>query len=600
MDYVKIILFLCVLFLVQADEKTHKYKENEAVLLWVNKVGPFNNPMETYPYYKSHIPFCNRASELQVAHSEFHYERWEGLGSLLEGNNLVHSGIPIKYKRNQEKQTICTMKLDAKKMKYLTDGIKSSYWFSMYLDELPIWGMVGEMIAEDATPELSRPYVYTHKSFQVGYNDNRIIEVNLTSEEPELLTLGASGTLEIKMTYSVSWVEVTDKSFKQRFDRYLDFGFFEHQIHWFSLFNSFMMVIFLVGLVSLILMRTLRQDYERFTERDIDEINLDTVVDETGWKQVHGDVFRAPPNLPLFAAIIGTGYQLLFSCLIVILASILNRLYHSRGSITTTTIFVFALNSFVAGYISSSTFLEYSSLDDPRWKQTILYTGGLYPLLIIVVMFCLNTLSWMYKASTTISFKIILGVFFIFCVQLVLLVVGTQVGRRTHKQLRFPCRVTSFQRPIPLTEWYMQRWFISFIGGTLPFGSIFIEMYFIFTSFWNYKFYYVYGFSLLVLAILIIVTVSVSIVATYFLLNAEDYRWKWSSIMSGGSTSVYVFLYSVFYFYTKTSMTGFFQTSFYFGYMFMFSSALFFFGAAVAYSGTRLFVRAIYENIKSD
>ena len=36
--------------------------------------------------------------------------------------------------------------------------------------------------------------------------------------------------------------------------RYLDQDFFEHQIHWFSIFNSFMMVIFLVGLVLLILM----------------------------------------------------------------------------------------------------------------------------------------------------------------------------------------------------------------------------------------------------------------------------------------------------------------------------------------------------------
>jgi hypothetical protein len=28
---------------------------------------------------------------------------------------------------------------------------------------------------------------------------------------------------------------------------------------------------------------------------------------------------------------------------------------------------------------------------------------------------------------------------------------------------------------------------IALVGGLLPFGSIFIEMYFIFTSFWNYK-----------------------------------------------------------------------------------------------------------------
>ena len=114
------------------------------------------------------------------------------------------------------------------------------------------------------------------------------------------------------------------------------------------------------------------------------------------------------------------------------------------------------------------------------------------------------------------------------------------------------------------------------------------------------EFYYVYGFSLLVLAILIVVTVCVAIVSTYFLLNAEDYRWKWSAIMSGGSSALYVFLYSIFYFYTKTSMNGLFQTTFYFGYMLMFSSALFFLGAATAYSGVRFFVSVIYENIKSD
>lgn len=38
------------------------------------------------------------------------------------------------------------------------------------------------------------------------------------------------------------------------------------QIHWFSIFNSFMMVIFLVGLVSMILMRTLRKDYARYSK----------------------------------------------------------------------------------------------------------------------------------------------------------------------------------------------------------------------------------------------------------------------------------------------------------------------------------------------
>lgn len=47
-------------------------------------------------------------------------------------------------------------------------------------------------------------------------------------------------------------------------------SFFHMQIHWFSIFNSFMMVIFLTGLVSMILMRTLRNDYAKYAREDDD------------------------------------------------------------------------------------------------------------------------------------------------------------------------------------------------------------------------------------------------------------------------------------------------------------------------------------------
>ncbi len=120
-----------------------------------------------------------------------------------------------------------------------------------------------------------------------------------------------------------------------------------------------------------------------------------------------------------------------------------------------------------------------------------------------------------------------------------LVVAGTLVGRKFAAKDDFPCRVNHLKRPIPEGRWcvrctapaaslnpvparrYTHPVTLALAGGVLPFGSIFIEMYFIFTSFWNYKFYYVYGFMLLVYVILIIVTVCVTIVATYCLLNAE-------------------------------------------------------------------------------
>ncbi len=104
----------------------------------------------------------------------------------------------------------------------------------------------------------------------------------------------------------------------------------------------------------------------------------------------------------------------------------------------------------------------------------------------------------------------------------------------------------------------------------------------------------------LVFVILTIVTVCVTIVVTYFLLNNEDYRWPWTSFAASSSTAGYVLLYSIYYFFMKTKMSGFFQTLFYFSYMAIFCLALGLMCGTLGYSGCAVFVRRIYKNIKSD
>ena len=84
-----------------------------------------------------------------------------------------------------------------------------------------------------------------------------------------------------------------------------------------------MMVIFLTGLVAMILLRTLRNDYTKYTRDDDDIESLERDInEESGWKLVHGDVFRPPPNLALLAALLGTGVQLALLVLFVILITI--------------------------------------------------------------------------------------------------------------------------------------------------------------------------------------------------------------------------------------------------------------------------------------
>ena len=121
-----------------------------------------------------------------------------------------------------------------------------------------------------------------------------------------------------------------------------------------------------------------------------------------------------------------------------------------------------------------------------------------------------------------------------------------------------------------------------------------------------------------VFLILLTVTVCVTIVCTYFLLNAEDYRWQWTSFLSAASTAGYVYFYSFYYFFFKTKyellagcqrrilmiyffrMYGLFQTTFYFGYMALFSLGLGLMCGTLGYVGTALFVRRIYGTVKID
>ncbi|KAH1040397.1 hypothetical protein J1N35_042140 [Gossypium stocksii] len=566
-----------------ASESDHKYQSDDPVTLWVNKVGPYNNPQETYNYYS--LPFCHPGNN--PAH------KWGGLGEVLGGNELIDSQIDIKFRKNVDKSTICQLELDEAKVRQFKDAIENSYWFEFFMDDLPLWGFVGEL-HPDKNSDNGKHVLYTHKNIVIKYNKDQIIHVNLTQESPKPLEAGRV----LDMTYSVKWLQ-TNVTFARRFDVYLDYPFFEHQIHWFSVFNSFMMVIFLTGLVSMILMRTLRNDYAKYAREDDDLESLERdVSEESGWKLVHGDVFRPPRYLALLSAVVGTGAQLAMLVLLVILLAIVGTLYVGRGAIVTTFILCYAFTSFISGYVSGG---MYSRNGGKNWIKAMILTASLFPFMCFGIGFILNTIAIFYGSLAAIPFGTMVVVFVIWAfISFPLALLGTVVGRNWSGAPNNPCRVKTIPRPIPEKKWYLTPSVVSMMGGLLPFGSIFIEMYFVFTSFWNYKVYYVYGFMLLVFLILIIVTICVTIVGTYFLLNAENYHWQWTSFFSAASTAIYVYLYSVYYYHVKTKMSGFFQTSFYFGYTLMFCLGLGILCGAVGYLGSNLFVRRIYRNIKCD
>ncbi|KAI8091041.1 uncharacterized protein B0P05DRAFT_485514 [Gilbertella persicaria] len=573
------------------DEHNHVYKEGDEVVVWMNTVGPLNNRQETYPYFQ--LPFC------QGPHSLEHHH--ETLGEALQGMDLVNSGIPLQYKKDEANKLYCTKVLDAKDIDVLRYAVDNQYWYTMFVDDLPVSGIVGRDANEGETERTTDPHfkalhVYTHKSFSIQYNNDKIISVSLQHASPVELKYNQQ-SLELSFTYSIDW-NPTDIAFEDRFDSLLETDFFEHKVHWLSIFSSFMMVLFLTGLVSVILLRTVKRDFTRYDrEEGLTDFDRD-LGDEYGWKQVHGDVFRQPPRLMLMSILMGTGSQLVILSAVVILYTILGDLYAERATILTATIFLYALTSFVAGYTSARYYIRYGGKD---WVKTFIMTASLWPGAVSLICGFINTLAIYYNSSRAISFYTLLSIvalWIFLCFPLTLL--GTIVGRNWGSQPDFPCRVNPIPRPIPEKIWYAEPLVIVMLGGILPFASIFIEIYFIFTSFWTYKIYYVYGFMLLVFVILLIVSACVSIVSTYFLLNSEDHRWHWVSFMTCASTAGYVYLYSIYYFMVKTKMTGMFQTSFYFGYTALLSLGMFCMLGFVGHVAAGQFVRKIYQNVKID
>ena len=69
-------------------------------------------------------------------------------------------------------------------------------------------------------------YIWTHKKFDIGYNDNRIVDVNLTSESKVQI----QPNTKLTFSYEVAW-KLSKRLFTNRFDKYLDPGFFQHKVN---------------------------------------------------------------------------------------------------------------------------------------------------------------------------------------------------------------------------------------------------------------------------------------------------------------------------------------------------------------------------------
>ena len=121
------------------------------------------------------------------------------------------------------------------------------------------------------------------------------------------------------------------------------------QVQWFSIINSVVIILLLLVFLATILLRVLKNDFVRFTA----DTELGEEAEESGWKYVHGDVFRFPSNTNLFAAMLGVGTQMLALTSSLFVLALLNFfLPHHRGTMLATGALLYALTAGVAGYTS--------------------------------------------------------------------------------------------------------------------------------------------------------------------------------------------------------------------------------------------------------
>merc|ERR1711991_256660 len=164
--------------------------------------------------------------------------------------------------------------------------------------------------------------------------------------EPPLIISGAgkaSGET-VAWTYSVEWVR-SEVKWSTRWDIFLhEEG--DDQIHWFSIINSLMIVVFLTGIVAVIMLKTVSADFRKYRELETQE----EAQEETGWKLVHGDVFRPPSHEMLLSVFVGNGVQVLTMTGLTLLVALLGFLSPAnRGALLTSILVLYALMGIQAG-----------------------------------------------------------------------------------------------------------------------------------------------------------------------------------------------------------------------------------------------------------
>uniref|UniRef100_A0A4W3IGQ9 Transmembrane 9 superfamily member n=1 Tax=Callorhinchus milii TaxID=7868 RepID=A0A4W3IGQ9_CALMI len=530
----------------------------------------------------------------------------ENLGQVLFGERIESSPYKFAFNKHEACTAVCMKPYDPKdkssvdKLSFIKKGILLNYQHHWIIDNMPVtWCYdvedgqkfcnpgfpIGCFVTQDGHPkdacvinsEFNKKntyYVFNHVDILITYHSGnkeewegaRLVAAKLEPKSynhADLTHLNCGGPpmeipaedkekkVNIIYTYSVTFAEDHKVKWASRWDYILE-SMPHTNIQWFSIMNSLVIVLFLSGMVAMIMLRTLHKDIARYNQID----SAEDAQEEFGWKLVHGDVFRPPRKGMLLSVFLGQGTQIFIMTFITLFLACLGFLSPAnRGALMTCAVVLWVLLGTPAGYVSAR---MYKTFGGEKWKTNVLLTCFLCPGLVIVFIdfFLTNLILWAEGSSAAMPFGTLVAILAMwFGISVPLTFVGAYFGFKK-RVIDFPIYQSFFTKPLPGIV----------MGGILPFGCIFIQLFFILNSIWSHQMYYMFGFLFLVFIILLITCSEATILLCYFHLCAEDYHWWWRSFLTSGFTAVYFFVYAVHYFFSKLQISGAASTILYFGY----------------------------------
>ncbi|KAI6658978.1 Transmembrane 9 superfamily member 4-like isoform X3 [Oopsacas minuta] len=566
-----------------------------------------------YDYYS--LKYCEHQDGIKYG--------GENLGELLHGDRNVVIPITMIILRNMQCRVICMKTINHLNSNTFISRIDNEYFVQLILDQLPV---ITEFLGDDKIYDLGysvgftlegKYYINNHLDFVLKYHESsiqgqyRIVgfsvkpssvhsshydnstdcafpEVHLPQELiPNEMNI-------ILFSYSVSWV-ASDDSWSSRWDKLLRPR--HKKVHWFSLVNALVIVLMLSGVVAAILIKILRRDISHYN-RICDELS-DSTFEETGWKLVHGDVFRPPAHSFQLTVLLGSGVQLFCTIFVIFLLACLGFLSpDNKGALLTYSIVIFMFMGSIGGYTSGRFYKTMGGFD---YKLAAVSTALFYPAIIFIISALINVL-FVTKQSTqalpmpTVAILLALWGF----ISLPLVYIGFYIG---YRKVRYehPVRINVIPRPVPEQPVCHSMVISAMLSGLFPFIVVFLEFYFVLTAIWEHHFYYLSGFLFLVFIIFTITTSQVAIISTYLLLCSEQYHWWWRSsyLLSMGFT-VYAFGYILLFHYTRVEAMSIISFSFYWAYSAIILISLWLLSGTIGMYSSYVFVRKIYSAIKID